>query len=79
MRGAAPGTRGAGIAALAGQQTGPLSNAAVAQLFTEVMSQCRALEAPLTVAYSGRKEPLRGGGAETFRRRHTEIAVCDHR
>ncbi len=32
---------------------GPLSNAAVAQLFTEVMSQCRALEAPLTVAYLG--------------------------
>ena len=32
---------------------GPLSNAAVAQLFTEVMSQCRALEAPLSVAYLG--------------------------
>lgn len=32
---------------------GPLSNAAVAALFTEVMSQCRALEAPLTVAYLG--------------------------
>jgi chorismate mutase/prephenate dehydratase len=35
------------------QNSGPLSNAAVAQLFTEVMSQCRALEAPLTVAYLG--------------------------
>jgi chorismate mutase/prephenate dehydratase len=32
---------------------GPLSNAAVASLFTEVMSQCRALEAPLRVAYLG--------------------------
>lgn len=32
---------------------GPLSNAAVAQLFTEVMSQCRALEATLMVAYLG--------------------------
>ncbi len=32
---------------------GPLNNAAVAQLFTEVMSQCRALEGPLTVAYLG--------------------------
>ena len=32
---------------------GPLANAAVAALFTEVMSQCRALEAPLTVAYLG--------------------------
>lgn len=32
---------------------GPLSNAAIAQLFTEVMSQCRALEAPLTIAYLG--------------------------
>ncbi len=36
----------------AGNQ-GPLSNAAVAQLFTEVMSQCRALESPLTIAYLG--------------------------
>ncbi|MDO8990534.1 MAG: prephenate dehydratase [Sideroxyarcus sp.] len=33
--------------------TGPLSNQAVTQLFTEVMSQCRALEAPLRVAYLG--------------------------
>ncbi|MGA9664852.1 MAG: prephenate dehydratase [Gallionella sp.] len=32
---------------------GPLSNAAIARLFTEVMSQCRALEAPLTIAYLG--------------------------
>ncbi len=33
--------------------TGPLSNAAIVQLFTEVMSQCRALEEALTVAYLG--------------------------
>jgi len=33
--------------------SGPLTNAAIAQLFTEVMSQCRALEGPLTVAYLG--------------------------
>ena len=32
---------------------GPLSSRAVTQLFTEVMSQCRALEAPLRVAYLG--------------------------
>lgn len=32
---------------------GPLGNAAIAALFTEVMSQCRALEAPMTVAYLG--------------------------
>jgi len=32
---------------------GPLNNAAIAALFTEVMSQCRALEAPLVVAYLG--------------------------
>ena len=32
---------------------GPLGNAAIAALFTEVMSQCRALEAPITVAYLG--------------------------
>ena len=33
--------------------SGPLSKEAVARLFTEVISQCRALEAPLTVAYLG--------------------------
>lgn len=33
--------------------TGPLGKQAVAQLFTEIMSQCRALEAPLSVAYLG--------------------------
>ena len=32
---------------------GPLSNQAVAQLFTEVISQCRALEAPLAIAFLG--------------------------
>lgn len=33
--------------------TGPLSKQAVAQLFTEIMSQCRALEAPLAIAFLG--------------------------
>lgn len=32
---------------------GPLSNDAVARLFTEVISQCRALEAPLDIAFLG--------------------------
>lgn len=32
---------------------GPLGNGAVAALFTEVMSQCRALESPMSVAYLG--------------------------
>lgn len=32
---------------------GPLGKEAIALLFTEVMSHCRALEAPLTVAYLG--------------------------
>jgi chorismate mutase/prephenate dehydratase len=32
---------------------GPLSNQGVTQLFIEIMSQCRALEAPLRVAYLG--------------------------
>jgi chorismate mutase / prephenate dehydratase len=32
---------------------GPLPNGSVSQLFTEIMSQCRALEAPITVAYLG--------------------------
>ena len=35
------------------QNSGPLSNAAVARLFTEIISQCRAMEAPLTIAYLG--------------------------
>jgi chorismate mutase/prephenate dehydratase len=41
------------LARLQAANQGPLSNAAVAQLFTEVMSQCRALESPLTIAYLG--------------------------
>lgn len=36
-----------------GNNPGPLSNEAVAQLYTEIMSQCRALEAPISVAYLG--------------------------
>ena len=32
---------------------GPLAGEAVKQLYTEIMSQCRALEAPVTVAYLG--------------------------
>lgn len=32
---------------------GPLSAQGVTQLFTEIMSQCRALEAPLAIAYLG--------------------------
>jgi chorismate mutase / prephenate dehydratase len=32
---------------------GPLSDAALARLYTEIMSACRALEEPLTVAYLG--------------------------
>ena len=38
---------------LQNSNTGPLGNDAVAALFTEVMSQCRALEAQMTVAYLG--------------------------
>lgn len=38
---------------LQGNNSGPLSNEAVAQLFVEVMSQCRALEAPMSIAYLG--------------------------
>ena len=38
---------------LQGSNKGPLKNDAIAQLFIEVMSQCRALEAPTTVAYLG--------------------------
>jgi chorismate mutase/prephenate dehydratase len=35
------------------QNPGPLSSEGVKTLFTEIISQCRALEAPLTVAYLG--------------------------
>jgi chorismate mutase/prephenate dehydratase len=35
------------------ENAGPLSAEAIKQLFTEVISQCRALEAPLHVAYLG--------------------------
>jgi chorismate mutase/prephenate dehydratase len=38
---------------MAEANAGPLSHQGVSQLFTEVMSQCRALEAPLRVAYLG--------------------------
>jgi chorismate mutase/prephenate dehydratase len=38
---------------LAQANAGPLSKQGVTQLFTEIMSQCRALEAPLRVAYLG--------------------------
>ncbi|MEQ1526048.1 MAG: prephenate dehydratase [Gallionella sp.] len=38
---------------LQANNNGPLSNAAVTQLFTEVMSQCRALEAQMSVAFLG--------------------------
>ncbi|MDX8385522.1 MAG: chorismate mutase, partial [Gallionella sp.] len=38
---------------LQNDNAGPLDNAAVSQLFTEVISQCRALEAPISVAYLG--------------------------
>jgi chorismate mutase/prephenate dehydratase len=41
------------LSRLAQANTGPLPKQGVTQLFTEVMSQCRALEAPLRVAYLG--------------------------
>jgi chorismate mutase/prephenate dehydratase len=38
---------------MAQSNVGPLSAQGVTQLFTEIMSQCRALEAPLAIAYLG--------------------------
>jgi len=35
------------------QNSGPLSNAAVVRLFTEIISQCRAMEAQMKIAYLG--------------------------
>ena len=41
------------LARLSELNSGPLANEQVARLFTEIMSLCRALEQPLTVAYLG--------------------------
>jgi len=38
---------------VAGANRGPLANPALVRLFTEIISACRALEQPLTVAYLG--------------------------
>jgi chorismate mutase / prephenate dehydratase len=38
---------------VAAANRGPLADAAVTQLFTEIMSACRALEEPLVIAYLG--------------------------
>ncbi len=38
---------------MAAANSGPLPGHSVAQLFTEIMSHCRALEAPIAVAYLG--------------------------
>jgi len=38
---------------VAGANRGPLSNAVLLRLYTEIISACRALEQPLTVAYLG--------------------------
>src|SRR5437762_13386778 len=38
---------------VAGGNRGPLANEALAHLFTEIISACRALEEPLSVAYLG--------------------------
>ncbi len=57
--------------------TGPLSDEAVIQLYTEIMSQCRALEAPLKVAYLG---PERSFSEAAMRKRFGEAAgglPCD--
>jgi chorismate mutase/prephenate dehydratase len=52
---------------------GPLSNEAVAQLYTEIMSQCRALEAPLRVAYLG---PEGSFSEAAMHKRFGQAAVC---
>ncbi len=41
------------LARLCKANSGPLANEQIARLFTEIMSLCRALEQPLTVAYLG--------------------------
>src|SRR6266850_4664891 len=38
---------------VAAANRGPLANAALVHLFTEIISACRSLEEPLTVAYLG--------------------------
>jgi chorismate mutase/prephenate dehydratase len=41
------------LARIQKQNPGPISNAHIKQLFTEIMSLCRALEKPMSVAYLG--------------------------
>ncbi len=52
---------------------GPLSNEAVVQLYTEIMSQCRALEAPLRIAYLG---PEGSFSEAAMRKRFGQAAAC---
>jgi chorismate mutase/prephenate dehydratase len=48
-----PGREAEILVRLREQNIGPLSNEAITKLFTEIMSQCRALEAKSKVAYLG--------------------------
>jgi chorismate mutase len=47
---------------VAGVSQGPLSAAALANVFREIMSACRALERPLTVAFLGPAGTFLGNG-----------------
>ncbi len=65
---------------LQNNNAGPLGNQAVAQLFTEVMSQCRALEAPLSVAYLGPQGTFSEAAAlKRFGSANTRPILCGDR
>jgi len=56
---------------VAGRNTGPLSTAALQAIYREIVSACRALERPLTVAYWG---PLASNTHVAARRRFGSMA-----
>ena len=59
------------------QNHGPISNAHIKQLFTEIMSLCRALEKPMSVAYLGPNGTFSEDAAlKRFGRAITTVA-CD--
>ena len=59
---------------------GPLPDESVTRLFREIMSECLAVERPLTIAYLGPKGTFYPASChQTFRSRRTHYGVYHHR